>query len=122
MNSIINKRFTVNKLSPLGVIIFIGLMVTIIEYGLDIFNNNPMLTSLYVIQLSIIFIVSYAECVIRLGWLHLFSLLHFSTFMFMVSSEIFSLFNSAYLIRVFVSPARITFSEPIVQHVALIFS
>lgn len=122
MNSIINKRFTVNKPSPFGVIIFFGLMVTIIEYGLGIFNNNPVLTSLYVIQLSIIFIVSYAECVIRLGWLHLFSLLHFSTFVFMVSSEIFSLFNSDYLIRVFVSPSRITFSEPIVQHVALIFS
>lgn len=122
MDTTINTRFTVNKLSPLGFIIFICLLLTIIEYGLGIFNNNQALTSFYVIQLSIIFIVSYAECVIKLGWLHLFSLLHFSTFVFMVSAEILSLFNSGYLIREFVSPSRTTFSEPIVQHVALIFS
>ena len=97
MDTTINRRFTVNKLSPLGFIIFICLLLTIIEYGLGIFNNNQALTNFYVIQLSIIFIVSYAECVIKLGWLHLFSLLHFSTFVFMVSVEILSLFNSRQL-------------------------
>ena len=122
MNNTINVRFTATRISPLGFFILIGLFVTIIEYSIGIFSEDEALTNLYVIQLSIIFIVSYAESVRRLGWLHLFSLLHFSTFVFMISAMILSLFNSGYLIREFVSPSRITFSEVTVQHVALIFS
>lgn len=122
MNNSLNMRSTTIRIIPFGYIIIVGLLLTVVEYAAGFFGDDKALSYLYIVQLCIIFGVSYAECVMRLGWLHLFSLLHFSTFVFMISAMFLSLFNSGFLIREVVSPARATFSEPVIQHVALIFS
>lgn len=121
-NSTNIMRFRVNRITPLGCVLLAGLLITIIEFAFGIFAEDQFLSNVYIVQLCIIFFVSYAECVKRLGWLHLFSLLHFSTFVFIVGSMFFSLFGNGMLIREVVSPAREIFTESIVQHTALIFS
>lgn len=120
--NIINKN--INKRGVLGIkpFMFLCLFVVFFEFYFVPFAPDKSLTDWYLLQLSLIFVVSYADIVMKLGWLHLFSLLQFSTFVFMISSPILSPLTGGASIRFAYTPAPTYFSEQVIQHVFLIFS
>ncbi len=92
------------------------------EYCLNCFNNNVALTNYYLVQLGIVFAISYGSSVAKLGWTHIYSLLLFTTFVFMVSTPLLSPLADGDTIRIAFTPAREVFDEVIVQKVLLLFS
>lgn len=106
----------------INIFMFTILLVICLEYWTGQFYNDKNVTDFYLIQLMVIFFISYADIVIKYGWLHLFSLLQFSTFVFMISSPLFSPLTNGESIRFAHTPEPTYFSEVVIQHVFLVFS
>lgn len=103
-------------------ILLIGLIISICEFSFGLFNDQKRLTDVYLLQLGLIFGFSYWGTVLRLGWTHLFSLLQFTTFVFMVSTPLLSPLADGDTIRIAYSPAHNVFKEEVIQRTILIFS
>jgi len=104
------------------VIILISLIFALTEYFLGMFSSSRGLSNLYLLQLGFIFAISYITTVRKLGWTHIFSLLQFTTLVFMVSTPLLSPLTDGETIRFAFSPRRETFREEIIQKVLIIFS
>ena len=125
MNSTYISTISIKESKTFDIIkglLFIGLILSLCEFCFGVFSEQRSLTDLYLLQLGIVFSLSYSGTVIKLGWTHLFSLLQFTTFVFMVSTPLLSPLADGDTIRNAYSPIRNIFKEEIVQRVLLIFS
>ena len=125
MNTAYISAVNINKSRTFDIIkglLVIGLILTVCEFCFGVFSEQRSLTDLYLLQLGIVFALSYSGTVIKLGWTHLFSLLQFTTFVFMVSTPLLSPLADGDTIRIAYSPIHNSFKEEIVQRVMLIFS
>lgn len=125
MNTAYISAININESRTFDIIkglLVIGLILTVCEFCFGVFSEQRSLTDLYLLQLGIVFSLSYSGTVIKLGWTHLFSLLQFTTFVFMVSTPLLSPLADGDTIRIAYAPIRNNFKEEIVQRVMLIFS
>ncbi len=125
MNSTYISTISIKESKTFDIIkglLFIGLILSLCEFCFGFFSEQRSLTDLYLLQLGIVFSLSYSGTVFKLGWTHLFSLLQFTTFVFMVSTPLLSPLADGDTIRNAYSPIRNIFKEEIVQRVLLIFS
>lgn len=102
------------------ILLLLGI-VSLIEYIVDIFNSNITLTNFYIIQLLIIYVLGFVECVRKLGIYNLFSLIISLFFVFVLGGIAVSPFFE-YSIRVAVSPDYQEFPEYITQKTLVIYS
>ena len=103
----------------LVLIICLGI-ISLGEYVFGIFNTNYSLTNLYIFQVLIIYILGVIECVKRLGIYHLFTLITFLFFVFVLGGIAVTPFFD-YSIRVAISPDYQEFPEQVTQKSLLIF-
>lgn len=99
-----------------------GLVLSVIEYGLDIFSTDEGMTSFYIFQLMTFFVVSYLGCVKYLGYLHIFSLLHLTTFFFALGCLPFGdIVEKDISFRYGQTPLEMRFQEQVVQKTIVLY-
>ena len=119
---------SISKIGPLDIFkaefmtILFGAIISLSEYFMDFYTRDTQLTDFYVIQLFFFFVISYTSTVKRVGVLHIFSLLHLTTFVFAFGSIVVSPLTDLYSFRDSYSPLPITFAEDTVQKVILIYT
>ena len=119
---------TLSKSPTLGIfrveyiIVLLGAIMSLSEYFMDLYNRDTALTDIYIIQLFFFFIISYISTVRRVGALHIFSLLHLTTFVFAFGGIVVSPMSDLYNFRDSFSPLPITFAEDVVQKIIIIYT
>jgi oligosaccharide repeat unit polymerase len=97
------------------------LFLVIIEYFFVI-NTNENWTHFYILQLLVIYILIVVKSVAKFGFLHLYSLLLFTTCLFSYSGIFYSLFDSLYDFRSIMSIINFTISESVLQKSILVYT
>ena len=110
-----------NWFGMIKILLGLSTVACVLEFALGGFSDSRSLTNLYLCQLCFVFAVSYATTVSKLGWTHIFSLLQFTTLVFMISTPLLSPLADGDTIRIAYSPIREVFDERIVQRVLVIF-
>lgn len=100
----------------------IGVLLSVFEYGLDMFNTDKSLTSFYIIQLMLFFLISYLGSVKYFGLLHIFSLLHLTTFFFAIGGLPFGdIVEMDISFRYSYTPLEMRFQEQVVQKAIVLY-
>lgn len=103
-------------------IILFGAFSAVIEYLFEWLSEDPVLTNIYLFQLFLYFTLSYVRTIKQLGYLHIFSLLHITTFIFAFGGIVVSLVTSGVDYKISISPLYIKFQEVIVQKTILLYT
>lgn len=102
--------------------VLVGALIAFTEYFVDAFSSDRTTTSIYIFQLFLFFFISYISTIKRVGVLHLFSLLHLTTFVFAFGGIVVTPLSDMFSFREALSPLVMTFSEVVVQKVILLYT
>lgn len=104
------------------VIMLLGILLSCFEYLFDIFNTDQSLTTFYIYQLMFFFIISYIGSVKHFGYMHVFSLLHLTTFFFALGClPVGSIVDKDISFRYAQTPLEIHFQEQVVQKAIVLY-
>ncbi len=103
-------------------IVAIGAIISITEYFMEAFNRDVPTTDVYLFQLFFFFFISYISTIRRVGVLHIFSLLHLTTFVFAFGGIVVTPFSDLISFRESTSPLPMTFAEDVVQKIILLYT
>lgn len=97
-------------------------MISVFLFLLIPSNNDPNVTSIYVILLLVTYFISAYYTFQKKGFLHLFSLLQITTFIFVIGILVASPFSPYMDYKVAQSPIYMRFPENTIQKVLLLYS
>lgn len=104
------------------IVVAIGAILSTSECFLEVFNRDTSITYIYIAQLFFFFFVSYISTIRRAGVLHIFSLLHLTTFVFAFGGILVTPFTDVVSFRESHSPLPMTFTENVVQKIIILYT
>ncbi len=116
------NQIDINSLNRYKVIMLFGLLLSCAEYGLGLFSTDEGMTTFYIIQLMFFFVISYIGSVKHFGYLHLFSLLHLTTFFFALGClAVGGMVDRDISFRYGQTPLAMRFQEEVVQKAIVLY-
>lgn len=109
------------KTTPDIIFVFLGFM-SVIEYYASFENGNVLYSNFLILQLFSTFVLSYYYTVKRIGFFHIFSLLHVTLFIFAFGGIIASPIVENADFRTSVTPLAVRFKEDVIQQVLSLYS
>lgn len=102
-------------------ILIIGALCSFYELCMDAYSKDSLLTNLYIYQSFFLFIVSFYDSYKKLGILHIFSLLHITTFVFAFGGLLVFLLLGMDGFKTAYTPLYVKFNEETVQQALCLY-
>lgn len=110
------------KYNANNTVLYLVSLLSLFELFADCFTSSSFLTCIYIVQVFFVFFISFIFTLKRIGFLHIFSLLQITTFIFSLGGIFVFILLGSNDFKVSYTPTYVRFHEVTVQKAICLYS